>query len=253
MGNRSSKVKSLPQVQLRKMFALGIIDVQNDFCEGGTLAVPDAVSILGPINKLRFAYYDNIPTFVSQDFHPANHVSFDTTHGKPLYSSQNLVLKMDNGEIECVEQMMWPVHCVANTAGSNIHKDLILTKHDYFVHKGTKPKVESYSAFGDEMGGKYEKTELNEWLESQNITDIILTGLATDYCVLNTALDAVKMGYTVHLISDCTRGVAADTTATARDKMTNQGVNMYGSVDDFIKEHASVISKQSTRRNKTQL
>jgi nicotinamidase-related amidase len=160
---------------------------------------------------------------------------------------------MDNKEIECVEQIMWPVHCVANTEGSNIHKDLIMTKYDFIVHKGTKSKVESYSAFGDEMGGKYEKTELNEWLESQNITDIILTGLATDYCVLNTALDAVKSGYTVHLISDCTRGVAADTTAAAIEKMTNHGVHIYGSVENFMMEHNSVILKQFTRRNKTQL
>lgn len=256
MGNRSSKVQSLPQTKVqqpRKLFALGIIDVQNDFCEGGPLPVAGAVNIIGPINKLRFAYYDNIPTFVSQDFHPANHVSFNTTHDKPLYSKQKLVLKMDNGEVECIEQMMWPVHCVANTAGSNMHKDLVLTKYDFVVHKGTNANVESYSAFGDELGGKYEKTDLNDWLDSQKITDIIITGVATDYCVLNTALDAVRLGYTVHLISDCTRGVAADTTAEAMSKMTGLGVKTYSSVDDFILLFDSIISNQLTRRNKTQL
>lgn len=246
----SSKVHNLPIGKAKKLFALGIIDVQNDFCEGGSLAVNDAASIIGPINKLRFAYHENIPTFVSLDFHPADHVSFATTHNKPVFSKQKLSLKMENGDVESVEQDMWPPHCVENTRGANTHKDLITTSYDFIVHKGTKSQVESYSAFGDEFKGKYEKTWLERWLKSHNITDIILTGIATDFCVLNTALDAVRLGYNVHLIRSCTRGVSDTTTAAAIGKMLEMGVQIYASVDDFISLCNPDISRQTLYRKK---
>ena len=109
------------------------------------------------------------------------------------------------------------------------------------VRKGTKKNVESYSAFGDEFRGKYEKTDLNDWLKSKNITDIILTGIATDYCVYNTALDARRNRYDVHLILSCTRGVAKDTTEKALKDMTEKGVKMYETVDEFYNTYKTEI------------
>jgi nicotinamidase/pyrazinamidase len=240
MGNQinvrivpSAEIDTTSSTTSKRHFALAIIDVQNDFCAGGALAVKDADLVIGPINKLRFMYYEILPTFISQDYHPANHMSFNTTHKVAVNTKQKLCLQMDDGSFIDVEQDMWPVHCVQNTPGSKIHQDLIVTKTDKIIKKGTKSNVESYSAFGDQFGGKYEKTDLDNWLKSQNVTDIILTGIATDYCVYNTALDARRNGYNVHLIMSCTRGVAEDTTKSAIHDMTAKGVLFYDTVDNF--------------------
>jgi nicotinamidase-related amidase len=236
MGNTQLSVKIYPSSDSnfvsKKRFVLGIIDVQNDFING-SLTVKDADQVIAPINKLRFMYFEHIPTFISQDFHPENHMSFCETHQVEKYSKKTLELKMEDETTVVVEQNMWPTHCVANTEGVEFHKDLILTNFDKFIQKGTKKNVESYSAFGDEFKGKYEKTDLDNWLKGNNITDIILTGVATDYCVYNTALDARRLGYNVHLIMSCTRGVAEDTTGKAIEDMTNKGVLFYESIDKF--------------------
>ena len=233
MGNNNT-IQIVPSsyVNSRK-FILAIIDAQNDFCSGGTLAVKGADDIIAPINKLRFMYYDHMETFISLDYHNAKHMSFGETHGKEIHKEHNLHLEMEDGTFTDVKQTLWPVHCVENTKGSELHRDLIVTKKDFIVRKGTKKNVESYSAFGDEFRGKYEKTDLSDYLKSKNITDIILTGLATDYCVYNTALDARRNSYEVHLIMSCTRGVAEDTTLTALNSMSDAGVKFYEHVDDF--------------------
>jgi nicotinamidase/pyrazinamidase len=235
MGNQIN-VKIVPssnEIVSSRRFALAIIDVQNDFCAGGALSVKDADLVVGPINKLRFIYHELMPTFISQDFHPANHMSFNETHNVATNTKQKLHLKMEDGTFIDVEQDMWPVHCVQNTPGSKLHQDLIVTKTDKMIKKGTKANVESYSAFGDEFQGKYEKTDLDNWLKEKGITDIILTGIATDYCVYNTALDARRNGYAVHLIMSCTRGVAEETTKKAIHDMTQKGVLFYDTVDNF--------------------
>jgi nicotinamidase/pyrazinamidase len=243
MGNQVS-IKIVPsstEVESSRRFALGIIDVQNDFCAGGALHVTDADLVVAPINKLRFMYYEILPTFISQDFHPANHMSFNTTHGVATNTKQKLHLKMEDGSFIDVEQDMWPVHCVQNTPGSNLHRDLIVTRIDKIIKKGTKANVESYSAFGDEFGGKYEKTDLDNWLKGKDVTDIILTGVATDYCVYNTALDARRNGYDVHLIMSCTKGVAEETTKKAIADMKEKGVVFYDTVENFYNLHKKEI------------
>lgn len=146
----------------------------------------------------------------------------------------NLQIKINNGEILNIEQMMWPKHCVKNTQGCNFHKDLIISKHDKIFQKGTNINIESYSAFGDEFNGKYENTGLDKWLKMKEITDIILVGLATDYCVYYTFLDAVKYGYKVHLILSCVRGVAKDTTDKAMYYMIQKGILLYIDVEEFL-------------------
>lgn len=217
-----------------KKFIIGIIDLQNDFCKDGTLAVDEADFIIGPINKLRYLYDEHIKTFISQDWHNINHMSFATSHNnKKAHETIKLTLPMEDGTENTTEQTLWPTHCVENTYGSQLHKDLIIIKNDKFIKKGTKKNVESYSAFGDADGGKYEKTDLHNWLQLLGITDIILTGLATDYCVYNTAKDAIKFGYKVHIIYSCTRGVAKNTTADAIKDLHIKGAIFYESVDDF--------------------
>lgn len=249
MGNNNT-IQIVPSAsyESKKRFVLGIIDVQNDFLSGGSLAVSGADEVIAPINKLRFMYFDHMETFISLDYHPANHMSFDVTHGKEKHKEYSLHLEMEDGSFIDVKQTLWPVHCVENTPGAQLHRDLIATKKDFTVRKGTKKNVESYSAFGDEFRGKYEKTELLSWLQSKKITDIILTGIATDYCVYNTALDARRNNLEVHLILSCTRGVAQDTTAKALKHMAEMGVKFYENVDEFYNLYKNdIIYSNNTR------
>jgi nicotinamidase/pyrazinamidase len=251
MGNQTSSkivpIRSysvLSNSQTPKKFVLGIIDVQNDFCKGGALAVTDADLTIGPINKLRYLFDDHIKTFISQDWHNADHISFAASHeGAKPRDDLKLHLQMDDGTYVDTVQKVWPVHCVKNTRGSDLHSDLIVRQQDSIIRKGTKTNVESYSAFGDENKNKYEKTNLNNWLTENGISDIILTGIATDYCVLNTALDAIRLGYRVHLILSCTKGVAEDTTIAALKTMKEKGVIIYNDVDSFVfKQQDKIVS-----------
>jgi nicotinamidase/pyrazinamidase len=242
MGNNNTiQIVPSSSYENKRRFILAIIDVQNDFCSGGALAVKGADDIIAPINKLRFMYYDHMETFISLDYHHAKHMSFGETHGKEILKEHDLHLEMEDGSFIDVKQTLWPVHCVENTPGANLHRDLVFTKKDFIVRKGTKRNVESYSAFGDEFRGKYEKTELSDYLKSKNITDIILTGLATDYCVYNTALDARRQSYEVHLIMSCTRGVGEETTSKALNHMIEAGVKFYTNVDDFYNTYKNEI------------
>jgi nicotinamidase/pyrazinamidase len=242
MGNNNTiQIVPSSSYESKRRFILAIIDVQNDFCSGGALAVKGADDIIAPINKLRFMYYDHMETFISLDYHNPKHMSFGETHGKEILKEHDLHLEMEDGSFIDVKQTLWPVHCVENTPGSNLHRDLVFTKKDFIVRKGTKRNVESYSAFGDEFRGKYEKTELSDYLKSKNITDIILTGLATDYCVYNTALDARRQSYEVHLIMSCTRGVGEETTSKALNHMIEAGVKFYTNVDDFYNTYKNEI------------
>ncbi len=233
MGVLSSKIKPNKNI-LSNKYVLGLIDPQNDFFINGSLAVPNAEEIIGPINKLRF-YCNNIcDIFISQDYHPANHMSFATTHKNDLFSKVHLNLTMKDNYIISVEQCMWPVHCVKDTWGSKFHQDLILQKSDKIFRKGTMENIESYSAFGDEFNSKYENTELDNWLKANGINNIILVGLATDYCVYHTALDAIRLEYKVHIILSCVRGVSKDTTENAIKDLKSKGVIFYDNLDKFF-------------------
>lgn len=221
----------------KEKFILGIIDVQNDFFKNGSLAVTDAESILGPINKLRYLLPKHIDTFVSQDYHSPNHMSFATTHNATQFEKKNLSLEMPDKTFLNITQDMWPRHCVKDTLGVQFHDDLILTHKDKIFKKGTLTNVESYSAFGDEFNAKYENTGLNVWLKEKGITDIILVGVATDFCVYNTALDAIELGYNVHLILSCTRGVGVKTTEDALKDMKTKKVVFYKTIDEFVRKN----------------
>lgn len=221
-------------------FALGVIDPQNDFFKDGTLPIDNAEEILKPLNKLKALCVDKqIDTFFSQDFHPSNHMSFASTHGKELFSLSELDLEMADGSNLHVNQNMWPTHCVQGTWGTNFHEQIVLNEQEQIFQKGQNPNVESYSAFGDEFDAKYEKTGLYDWLKSKSITDIVLVGLASDFCVKFTIKDAIKYGFNVHTILSCTRGVGVKTPQEISNLMNEIGnefgkkVNVYADVDEF--------------------
>ena len=235
---------SSPHLLQNKKYALGIIDMQADFCRGGALMVNGAEEIIGPINRLRHIF-KSMPTFVSLDMHPPNHVSFATTHGVNVNTKISVTNTMPDGTKKTFQQDMWPTHCVKGTLGCTLHPDVVILPDDFMVEKGTRKEVESYSAFGDEFQNTYEKTALLPWLKERGITDVILVGVATDYCVANTAYDALRLGFTVHIISSCTRGVSPATTSAAIANITHYGDNIHGcagklysSVDEFLQKNA---------------
>lgn len=175
--------------------ALIIVDLQNDFCTGGSLAVPKAEEIIPYINSLMEEnFYDEI--ILTQDWHPKNHKSFAQTMNQPI--GQTIIL---NG----IPQMMWPVHCVENSFGADFHKDLNLSKVTHIIQKGTNENVDSYSGFQDNQA--LHKTNLDDYLKYKNISSIEITGLAMDYCVKFTCIDAIDFGYKTSLHFKGTKAV----------------------------------------------
>jgi nicotinamidase/pyrazinamidase len=233
MGNLSSINKIIPK-SISKKYILGIIDPQNDFFQSGALEVSNSNEIIGPINELRCELSNIVDTFISLDTHPQNHISFASTHQKKALTKIQIHSEMKNGDEIISTQMLWPVHCVVDTHGNKIHDHIARRKSDLIIKKGLYHNVESYSAFGDEFHNKYENTGLNDKLKLMYITDIILVGLATDYCVYNTALDALLYGYNVHIILSCVRGVDPKTTKDAIDDLISKGVNFYENIDIFL-------------------
>ncbi|MDY3547146.1 bifunctional nicotinamidase/pyrazinamidase [Riemerella anatipestifer] len=175
--------------------ALIVVDVQNDFCEGGALAVPNANEIIPYINLLiEENQYDKI--IFTQDWHPANHKSFASNNDKKVGETISL-----NG----VPQFMWPDHCVENSFGAEFHKDLDTSKIDYIVKKGKNSEIDSYSAFQD--NNHFMKTGLADYLKEHDIQLVEIVGLALDYCVKYTCLDAVREGFLTCLHFNGTRAV----------------------------------------------
>ncbi len=176
------------------MEALIIVDVQNDFLPGGALAVKDGDEIILIINELQ-KHFDFI--VASQDWHPNNHSSFaDNNAGKNIGEVINL-----NG----VQQILWPVHCVQNSKGSEFHKDLIQKNWTAVFQKGTNPMVDSYSGFYD--NNRQGDTGLGNFLKENEINKVYVCGLAADYCVKFTVLDALELGFETVLITDATKAV----------------------------------------------
>lgn len=176
------------------MRALLIVDMQNDFLPGGALAVKDGDKVIPVINKLQ-EKFDFI--LATQDWHPADHKSFADNHsGK----EPGEVIKLGG-----TDQMLWPVHCVQDSEGAQFAKDLNRTNWKKIFKKGLNPLVDSYSGFFDNK--KKEDTGLTAYLHAHNISDLYVTGLAADYCVKFTVLDALKEGFDTYLIADATRAV----------------------------------------------
>lgn len=173
--------------------ALIVIDVQNDFCPGGALAVPDGDEVVAPINALM----DDFATVIlTQDWHPARHSSFASTHVSKT--------PFDTVEMSYGSQVLWPDHCVQGSAGASFHPDLI-TSGDLILRKGFRQEIDSYSAFFE--NDKTTATGLDGYLRSRGITTVTLAGLATDFCVAFSALDAAKLGFDVTVDLQACRGI----------------------------------------------
>jgi nicotinamidase/pyrazinamidase len=174
--------------------ALIIVDVQNDFCHGGALAVPEGDKIIPVINKLSGKFERVVAT---QDWHPTDHMSFAANHpGKKVY---------DVIEYKGIEQVLWPAHCVSGTPGAEFHPELNTENLNLILRKGTNPEIDSYSAFQE--NDKKTITGLEGYLKSLEIKETYLCGLALDYCVFYSAMDAKELGFETYVVIDATKGI----------------------------------------------
>jgi nicotinamidase/pyrazinamidase len=174
--------------------ALLAIDVQNDFCSGGALPVPDGEAVVSPIDALtgRFAH-----VVATQDWHPPDHASFAVSHAGAAPFS---VVDMPYGK-----QTLWPVHCVQGTPGANLHRGFVAGRACAIVRKGMRPEIDSYSAFFE--NDRTTPTGLGGFLRERGITQVFVAGLATDFCVSFTALDARRLGFGVVVLLDACRAI----------------------------------------------
>jgi len=194
--------------------ALLVIDLQNDFCPGGALAVPDGDQIVSGINALMETFGAVILT---QDWHPSGHSSFASSHpGKSPYE----VIQMPYGP-----QVLWPDHCVQGSEGAAFHAGLNTTRADLILRKGYNPAIDSYSAFFE--NDQTTPTGLHGYLQTRGITDLTMVGLATDFCVNYSALDAARLGYRVNVRRDLARGIdLGGSLAAAEAAMAAAGVTL---------------------------
>jgi nicotinamidase/pyrazinamidase len=200
--------------------ALILVDLQNDFFHGGSLAVPKAEEIIPLANQLQ-ADFDLI--IATQDWHPADHMSFASNH--PGYGVGDSLM------LEHIPQVLWPVHCVQHSHGAAFHPQLNRDKISKIVYKGTNKHIDSYSAFFD--NAHLYSTQLLEYLVSEHMNTVYLLGLASDYCVKYSALDAKHLGLNVFVIQDACRGVGLkpDDIECAWAEMEKAGVGLIQSYE----------------------
>ena len=194
--------------------ALLVVDVQNDFCPNGALAVAGGDTIVQQINALMDKF--NI-VVLTQDWHPTDHKSFASSHeNKNPFDT----VKMSYGD-----QVLWPDHCIQGSMGARFHPDLNHKRADLIIRKGSNPAVDSYSAFYE--NDKVTPTGLDGYLKDREVNKVTLVGLATDYCVAFSALDAAKLGYDVTVRLDMARGIDSyGSMNSAIDKMSKAGVHL---------------------------
>jgi len=201
-----------PKLKLGAKDALIVVDVQNDFCPGGRLAVQKGDEIVPLVNELA-KRFDNV--VLTQDWHPPGHQSFATSHpgSKPF----------DSIELPYGEQVLWPDHCVQGSDGAALHKDLSVPHAQLVLRKGWRKDVDSYSAFLE--ADRKRRTGLEGYLEERGVERVFVCGLATDFCVAWTALDARKLGFKCAVIEDACRAIDMQgSLAAAWDKMKKAGV-----------------------------
>ncbi|QMV14375.1 bifunctional nicotinamidase/pyrazinamidase [Vibrio spartinae] len=198
---------------------LVIVDVQNDFSPSGALPVPDGDCVVTVINRLMSCFEHVVAT---QDWHPAGHGSFASVH----HMSPGEMIEL-NG----IQQLLWPDHCIQSSWGSEFIPGLAQNNIEYIVYKGSNPEIDSYSGFFD--NGKQQSTGLLDYLKKINSDELYIVGLATDYCVLFTALDAVELGFQTYVVQDACRAVnlAPDDEEKALAKMAQAGCQIIQSRD----------------------
>ncbi len=196
--------------------ALIVIDLQYDFCPGGALAVPGGDQIVGGINELMHGFDAVVFT---QDWHPEGHSSFASSH--PDHNIYD-VIEMPYGP-----QVLWPDHCIQNTSGAEFHDDLNLARADAIIRKGYRSEVDSYSAFFE--NDKITPTGLEGYLRTRKINDLHLAGLATDFCVAYSAIDAAKLGFNTTVHTHLCKAINLDgSLETALLNMKKEGVLLHG-------------------------
>lgn len=194
--------------------ALIVIDVQNDFCPGGLLAVAGGDAVVAPINAMM---QDARAVILTQDWHPATHASFAANHAGAAPFS---MVTMDYGP-----QVLWPVHCVQGTAGAAFHAALDIDRAELVIRKGFRPAIDSYSAFFE--NDRTTPTGLEGYLRTRGIGAVTLCGLATDFCVAYSALDAARLGFRVTVATRACRAIDLNgSLADAVARMQAAGVRL---------------------------
>lgn len=204
----------------REKDALVVVDVQHDFLPGGALAVAGGDEIVAPIAALAPAFATVVAT---QDWHPRGHVSFASTHpGRKPYET----LALPQGA-----QELWPDHCVAGTRGAALHPELPDAALTLLLRKGTRREVDSYSAFRENVGpgGARPTTGLGAWLRARGAARVFVCGLARDFCVRATAVDAAAEGFEVVVLDDLTRAVFPERRAEVDALLAKAGVSLAAS------------------------
>lgn len=206
----------------RTMKALILVDLQNDFCALGALEVKEGNAVVPIANRLMDAKLFDL-VIATQDWHPANHKSFAANH---LFRKPGQVIDL-NG----LPQVLWTIHCVQDSFGAEFVDELNTDLIDTIFQKGTDVEIDSYSGFFD--NGKLKSTGLGAFLKEKEVAEVYVLGLATDYCVKFTALDANDLGFKTYLIADACRGVdlKEGDVDKALEEMEKQGVTMVSSTN----------------------
>ncbi|MEW6003716.1 MAG: bifunctional nicotinamidase/pyrazinamidase [Stygiobacter sp.] len=198
------------------MKTLIIIDVQNDFIPGGSLPVPFGDEVIPVINKIQSKFDLVIAT---QDWHPKNHKSF---------ASNNFPNKVfDKINLNGIDQILWPDHCIQCSLGADFHKDLLMNNVELILRKGMNPEIDSYSAFYD--NGHQKSTGLAYYLKGKNVNEIYLVGLAGDFCVYYSAKDAINENFNVTIIEDAIRSIDENNFKNIKNELALKGVKFINS------------------------
>ncbi len=192
------------------MKALLIVDIQNDFLPGGALAVPEGNEIISVVNAIQ----PHFPLVIAtQDWHPAGHKSFASSHpGKQV---------MDTIMLGDVEQILWPDHCVQGSRGAALADELSLNAAEVIFRKGMHPEIDSYSVFYDNH--RLKNTNLSDYLRAKGVTQVFIAGLAGDFCVAYSALDALNEGFDTFMIEDATRAISAEGFSKIKESIAAKG------------------------------
>ena len=199
------------------MKALIIIDLQNDFLPGGALAVPEGDKVIDRINEIQKKYDIVVAT---QDWHPANHKSFASQH-----EDKN---PFDVITLHGLDQTLWPNHCIQGTKGAELSDKLDQTRIEAIFRKGTNPEIDSYSGFYD--NNKKKSTGLHGYLQELNVDQLFICGLAADYCVYYTAIDALNLGYSTTILEESTRAIDQERYDRIKEEFTKAG----GKISSYI-------------------
>ena len=193
--------------------ALLIIDVQNDFCPGGALAVANGDHIIEKINNFQFDF-DNI--VITQDWHPSDHKCFASNHNLEEYSTIELFYGT---------QILWPDHCIQDSHGAAFHEKLNISRSSLILRKGLDKNIDSYSAFFE--NDRETTTGLDGYLKCKNIESLFICGLAFDFCVFYTAMDGIKLGYNVTVLEHLTKAIDLNSSKThARKSMLERNIKL---------------------------